>query len=695
MLNGELPLEHATEKFFDKKWSGSIRECKLEYLKSGKDPRLNPFLRKEIAESWIQSRNIGISPDDYSVYSYLSESELIEIQERNRLLIEVAKPLIDNFLDLAVSSGCKLQLYDNDCYFIAGNRLDTDEPPSGRIVRDLSTTAHKLSILYKKPFQTIGPEHYLTKLQDNICTSAPIFNEDGEVIGTLALIQKMVGDPLNLTILKAHSLGWISSLAIAIGSQYILQQNNNNLHKTNQILEATFELFDEGIVTLDPDGTIIGANREGCRILSLDSSKINSSKKNNLYNMFDYLPNRSSVLKILENKSLIHKKHSFIEEYISVNKKEKRYIISVIPVLKPDSSGPECIMLRLNHSEKINALVTSRSGASAKIEFKDIIGQSHVLAQTKDQARRFAEAKENILLLGESGTGKELFAQAIHNYSRPNGPFIAVNCAAMPRTLIESELFGYESGAFTGAEKNGRPGKIELANGGTLFLDEIGDMPYELQAVLLRVLQNKEVMRLGAKRSQKVDFRLIAATNKPLSRLVEEKLFREDLYFRLSVLTINIPRLAERGDDKFILADNFIEQYARRMGFNTPVLSPEAREVILGYNWPGNVRELENAIIFALNMSDHKMIGIQHLPATIPLYKINFEAPMPNYTVKPLTNSQVKDLSSIKDIEKTLIEEAIAKTGSRMAKAAKLLGVSKATLYRKAKKYNIPYREIV
>ncbi len=226
------------------------------------------------------------------------------------------------------------------------------------------------------------------------------------------------------------------------------------------------------------------------------------------------------------------------------------------------------------------------------------MGESHVFKRTVTLAERFAKSPENILLIGESGTGKELFAQAIHNVYCPQGPFMAVNCAAMPRELIESELFGYEGGSFTGAERAGRPGKIELAHGGTLFLDEIGDMPLELQAVLLRTLEDKQVMRVGGSRYKKVDFRLIAATNKSLLTMVRENQFREDLYFRISVLAIDIPPLRERNDDISLLSNFFVENYCRKMGWNIPEITPLAQSRINSYGWPGNVRQLQNAMIY-------------------------------------------------------------------------------------------------
>lgn len=194
------------------------------------------------------------------------------------------------------------------------------------------------------------------------------------------------------------------------------------------------------------------------------------------------------------------------------------------------------------------------------------------------------------MLIGESGTGKELFAQAIHNNYCPEGPFIAINCASMPRTLIESELFGYEGGTFTGAEKKGRPGKFELASGGTLFLDEIGDMPIEIQPLLLRVLEERKVMRLGGNKYIPVNVRIIAATNKDLCQMISANHFREDLYYRLAVFRIDIPPLRSRKQDTLVLARYFIEETCRRINVKAPELSEDARETIRNYSWPGNAR---------------------------------------------------------------------------------------------------------
>jgi len=672
----------------------SVALAKEQFIKQGVDPRKNPLIRKEVAESWIRSKENGILPGSSFLQYRLEESEFLKIKEKNKLLVEVAQPLIARFLELATSSGHSLELFDKNGVFLLGVHIEISSTKVISMVwneHTTGTTAHSLAIYYKKPFQLIGPENYLDALRNMVLsTASPVLNEKGDVVGALALIHEMKEEPWNQNIgtIPSYSMGWVNSLAAAIENQLklhnsniSLSQANLNLEKNKQILKTTLEFIDEGIITIDPDGTILNANQEGCRILNLNQESLGN------HNISDYLTNSSSLMDMLARKKNV----DFLEEYIRTGQEEKPYLITIRPVLKPDSEDFDVAVLRLTHSDKINALVTSRSGAVARFGLDDIIGQSEKMLRAKALARRFSGSRENVFLLGESGTGKELFAQAIHNLYRPRGPFIAVNCAAMPRNLIESELFGYESGAFTGAEKSGRPGKIELANGGTLFLDEIGDMPYELQAVMLRVLQDKMVMRLGSKHYRQVDFRLITATNQNLKKLIQEHKFREDLYFRLSVLNIEIPPLRERGYDIALLAEYFIKQYTKRMGWPEPQISPAAKKKILEYNWPGNVRQLENAIIYAVNLAEEGIIDVQHLPLELDNNIFASLNRSETVDIEKEPEKRPNDLFSMKDSEKLVIQNAMSRAGNNVAIASQLLGISKTTLYRKLKEHSISH----
>lgn len=294
------------------------------------------------------------------------------------------------------------------------------------------------------------------------------------------------------------------------------------------------------------------------------------------------------------------------------------HVVATARPIKHDTGRTLGVVVTMREIKTVHRLVNQMVGAQACFTFDDIIGNSPGLREVVDLAKQVASSDSTILLQGESGTGKEMFAQAIHSHSnRNNGPFVAINCAAIPRDLVESELFGYEAGAFTGAKRGGRPGKFELVNGGTIFLDEIGDMPLETQVKLLRVLQQKQIIRVGGQKAIPIDIRVIAATNKDLGQEVERGNFREDLYYRLNVIPINIPPLRERGEDLVILASHMVEKLSRQLGKRLTGIAPEAMECLKKYPWTGNVRELVNVLERAVNIAAGTSILRKHLPEKI------------------------------------------------------------------------------
>jgi len=675
------------------RWEG-ILECKKRFLQNtDEDPLANPYMSKEVAASWIRSRKMGINPFIKATEPHLTLEEHRKILEHNRELINIVRPIINTFKDMAVlTSGYVLYLCEKNGAFLLQEGEMMRIPTDGLIWNEntVGTNVHSLSMRLKRPVQLMGPEHYLVALENIIASAAPIMDEKGEAIATLILSQPLVEKPWEKGFenWRTHTLALITSIAAAVEAQMKLNKSNlklqesyddlrkvnDNLMTAHNTLEATLAFIDEGIITVDYEGKIVHTNQEGLRILNMKPDEIGTR------NIQEFLGKHSKVM------SLVHKgKQMDIEETIFVKNDEQPYMINIRPILNQSSKDVDVAVLRLNHTEKINAMVAKRSGSIVKYRFEDIIGQDPGLKKVVDLARRFAHSPENILLIGESGSGKELFAQAIHNENRPHGPFIAVNCAALPRELIESELFGYEGGSFTGADRSGRPGKIELAHGGTLFLDEIGDMPLELQAILLRTIEDKQVMRVGGRRYIKVDFRLIAATNKNLYKMVKENQFREDLYFRLSVLTVNIPPLRARKGDIEILSKYFIEKYCRKQGWKVPVISPAAQAKINEYEWPGNVRQLQNAMIYAVNTAQNGIITAEDLPAYInaDIIPTKVEDMMDNYN----------DDSALRldNIEKNAIKAAMLKAENHIPAAAEILGISKSTLYRKLKEYEIQY----
>ncbi len=317
----------------------------------------------------------------------------------------------------------------------------------------------------------------------------------------------------------------------------------------------------------------------------------------------------------------------------------------------------------------------------AKYSWKSIIGNSVRMQDVKNMASKAAKTDSNVLINGESGTGKELFAHAIHNDSRrSDGPFIKINCAAIPKDLLESELFGYEEGAFTGAKKQGKVGKFELANGGTIFLDEIGDMPLDMQVKILRVLQEKEVERIGGNKTIPIDCRIIAATNRDLSERIKENEFREDLYYRLNVVNIEVPPLRDRKDDIEILTLKLMEKLSNALGKYVNNITVDALDCLKTYNWPGNIRELENVVERAINMTDGETIEIQHLPSFIIAQK---PAEVVEYTA--LTSLR----HAVEEVEKATIINCLKAVSYNKLKAAKILGISRTSLYEKIEKFNI------
>lgn len=319
----------------------------------------------------------------------------------------------------------------------------------------------------------------------------------------------------------------------------------------------------------------------------------------------------------------------------------------------------------------------------SSISCEDILGDSEQMTSLKKSIMRIAQSRSTVLITGESGTGKEIFALAIHNEGeRRKGPFIAINCGAIPFELLESELFGYVKGAFTGALASGRMGKFELAHKGTIFLDEIGDMPMPLQIKLLRVLQDRKIVRIGSNKPIDVDVRVIAATNKDLLKLINENKFREDLYYRLNVIPINIPPLRERIQDVKVLVEYFIDKYSKLLGrgFTSISIDDDVWQAFYKYPWPGNVRELENVIEFMINMMDEAdRFTIDMVPKAILDYKPNG---------KPVEGA----VQRLKDIEKREIQKALKIYGNSTRgkkAAARELGVGIATLYRKIEEHNL------
>ncbi|WHZ05262.1 sigma-54-dependent Fis family transcriptional regulator [Neobacillus sp. YX16] len=335
----------------------------------------------------------------------------------------------------------------------------------------------------------------------------------------------------------------------------------------------------------------------------------------------------------------------------------------------------------LAYKEKIYGKEKNQRKSSTNLfSFNDIIGKSDAIQHAIEMGKIVSKTQTRVVVEGESGTGKELIVQAIHNESeRVNGPFIAINCGAVPEQLIESELFGYEDGAFTGAKKGGKPGKFELANGGTIFLDEINSMSKDMQVKLLRVLQQNEISRVGGSEPIPIDVRVMAASNQRLEELVEKKEFREDLYYRLGIITIHIPPLRKRPEDIPDLFEYLLNKIAEKLGVKVPEYDRSIFIYLKSYHWPGNIRELENNIESAIVLSQGQKINLEHFPKKIIDHLF--------------VNTNKDDITTLENMEKESIKKALDVFEGNITKVSKVLGITRKTLYKKIKDYNIEQQE--
>jgi len=451
-----------------------------------------------------------------------------------------------------------------------------------------------------------------------------------------------------------------------------------------KITDFILENLTSGVVFCDLNGRVLYMNNKYAEFLGINKEEAIGR------HIKEFLPQTRLLHVMKTGKPELYQRCKCLDRELVVNripvKVNNRIVGAISHAMFKDFSEIKELIDRLNLLEtKVDSLKNNlRSLLSAHYTFEDIKGESKAISEAKSLAQKYAISDAPVLITGPTGTGKELFAHAIHlSSARRQAPFVSINCAGIPKDLIESELFGYVKGAFTGADPSGKAGKIELANHGTLFLDEIGDLPLSAQGKLLRVLEEKMIERIGDTVKRRVDFRLISATNRDLKVLIKKGEFREDLYYRISALTLNLPSLKERIEDIPVLVQYFLLQ----QGMPETSLTPKALQLLLQYPWPGNVRELKNTISYAVSISDSRhLIKEEHLPPEILHYASDRDnAEQLNFIGKPLS-------VALAEFEKTLIKKVLDKNKGNIRKTAKDLGISRSTLYYKLQKYNMPFQ---
>jgi PAS domain S-box-containing protein len=618
-----------------------------------------------IQRSQERSIQYGVDKDRPGPAWILQGSDLAAVLEENEALIQVAKPFMEILYDVLRDSGFSIYLTDRYgvVLTIIGDADILEGQAKARIVvgsdmseKSTGTNSMGAALHEDCSIQTSGEDHFIKAFYIWTCSAAVIHDENGDIIGCLNLTGwRQSAHP--------HTLGLVVAAVKSIEHQLTAEKAETELKGAYEYLSTVMDSMSSGFFAADTKGVVKAVNKNLCRMLEIDREEILRKNAHQLLENWDWIINQLREKNTFENREIIY----------FGNQKKNRFDLSVYPIKNQNGKITGTVAV-FKDIQNVYNMVNKYTGMIAAYTFDDIIGESRSILKLKAQAKSISDSPSTVLIQGESGTGKELIAQSIHNNSsRKNGSFVAINCGAIPKSLIESELFGYEEGAFTGAKRGGHPGKFELANGGTLFLDEIGEMPLDMQVSLLRVLQEGCVNRLGGNKCTITDVRIIAATNKDLKKEIERGTFREDLYYRLSVIPIYVPPLREREGDIDLMIKHFLKVKAVKLGKPIPKVQPDIYEKLLRYHWPGNIREMENCIENIVNMDGNTTLEFE-------IQEADRYLPEPD---RRLTY----DMCSLEEWEKRAILACVEKCGGNITRAAQVLGVNRSTLHAKINKY--------
>ncbi|NLK64578.1 MAG: sigma 54-interacting transcriptional regulator [Tissierellia bacterium] len=607
--------------------------------------------KTQIAKSKERCRKLGLKKEQIYSKKIISDADLQKILVKNRNMIMTALPYIEEIIKFTKGSDFFIFLTDSEgCILNAlGDEKILSEAFSLKMIpgaymneENVGTNAMSYVIKTGDPVQLTGEDHYIDAYSRWTCSAAPIRDHKGELIGVLDL----TGYTKNV---HPHTLGIVVAAAKAI--EEMIKNKGQNEYK---IAKRVLNIINEGIIFTDEDGNIKMYNDTAAEMLGKDNKFI-SDNINQLIDDWHQIKSMLNINKSFSKNVCI----ASLNDNCLFNLEVKKIYF------EPEDSFE--IVHIFKEIDRVHTNVINNYGYC----FDKIIGEDDNFVKIVEYAKKIADSNSTILIMGESGTGKELFAQSIHNYSsRRNYPLIAINCGAIPEQLIESELFGYEDGAFTGAKKGGNPGKFELADGGTILLDEIGEMPLDMQVKLLRVLEEGFITRLGGKRTIPVDVRIIASTNKDLEKEVESGKFRKDLYYRLNVLPLYVPPLRDRKSDIRILTDYFMNKISKDLNKNTVHISEENLELMERYDWPGNIRELQNVIELMINTE---------------IFPTRYFTKREQY----MSSDGREENFDIESVEKEHLIRVIRRCNGNITHSADMLGIRRNTLYNKIKKYNI------
>jgi len=647
---------------------------------------LKDKVRPIVARSWEHCRESGLDPWSSS-FPKCSNSFLTKKRTQYAELLSIASPVM-NYVCTLLNNNISICDAEGFCFELV-TPLKYYPRTLGTYVKEetCGNGAVTISLNERIPSRVDGYEHYRIISHHHSNVSSPYFKGD-TFMGVLNAVSPF-GD------LPEKALQLIISAAKIIELHLENDQKRYDTLETIKLFKEMIGCCSQGVVILEKDGTILAANQACKQLLSYTNHDDLISKS-----FTSYLASANDLSKLMSCKAELLDKPTFAL---------KR------PLSNKEDTLLECILIRKNHIKMINGdihtlLMIDKYGTNdtentyttipfaftpdknplinpaisvnvknPKTEEVEYIGESPAWSKVHEMVIKTASFPSNVLLQGESGTGKEIVALTIHRLSKRKGNFVAINCGAIPKELLYSELFGYEKGAFTGAHVGGSIGKFEYADEGTLFLDEIGEMPLDMQVSLLRFIQEMTITRIGSNKSKKVNVRIIAATNKDLTELIRAGRFREDLYYRLNVIDIKLPPLRERKSDIPMLANYFVSKFAEQFGTQQPPLSEKVLQILYQYNWPGNVRELKNVMEKALILSGGKDITPKCLTDRILTF-----TPDPDHS---------KDNGS-HDAKRELLE-LLERNNYNISKVAKAMNITRNTLYRKIEKYNIKLKTSV
>lgn len=619
---------------------------------------------EDILNAWLRCRKLGLNPFKKPVPPILSDARLWALREGHKPMIQSAKPVMDHFCDFNAARRSLVCLFSREGALLEVRANAGYQKPaqsfrllSGAVWTEETVGANAIGLVVtlQKPVRFFGPQHYMRAYHGETACAAPIFDARRRFIGGIALIASSYSaDP--------HGLGMTVSMARAIESDIKKTEELEKSRTAASYHQAVLHAVPDAMIAVGEDGLITFINATARKLLRLDPHTEGGRMRDLLY------AGNAALFRIVEGEKTVADQPVRIASSSGFN---DFFVTS--SHIRSASGKTVGKMILLKEAEAAPKATVRPGGAKALFHFNEICGQNNRFVRTLHHLQLAAKSDSNVLLLGESGTGKDVFAQAIHSGgTRKNGPYIAINCASIPRDLIANELFGHSEGAFTGSRRGGNTGKFEAADCGTLFLDEIAETSLEFQAALLRVVEEKAIVRVGGTSVRPVDVRIIAATNKNILEEIRKGNFRSDLYYRLNVFTIEMTPLRDRKDDIPLLIDNFIKKYGGATGRNITRISDSVLRILSSYPWPGNIRELQNVIERMINVAQGEELSADLIPDEILHWQYQDGGSDPSATAR----------------EKEAIMQMMG-IGIPRNKIAQKMNMARSTFYRKLKGYGL------